>query len=145
MPPKMPPSAVPPHCISASTTDQPMVAPPTLHLGAAFGQHSTHRVASGGQWQRRLVDGVVGGRVCGGHGHHQPQLLDDHLQAGPLAFLLAPLCFSGRHLTQRQDRRGGGQYGVVWGGGGGWGGWTTLGWGIALGWLSVSVTIIGCV
>ena len=144
MPPKMPPSAVPPHCISASTTDQPMVAPPTLHLGAAFGQHSTHRVVSGGQWQRRLVDGVVGGRVCGGHGHHQPQLLDDHLQAGPLAFLLAPLCFSGRHLTQRQDRRGG----SVWGGvgwGGGWGGWTTLGWGIALGWLSVSVTIIGCV
>ena len=61
-----------------------MVAPPTLHLGATFGKHSTHRVASGGQWQRHLVDGVVGGRVRGGHGHHQLQLLDDVLQAGPM-------------------------------------------------------------
>ena len=130
MPPKMPPSAVPPHCISASTTDQPMVAPPTLHLGAAFGQYSTHRVASGGQWQRRLVDGVVGGRVRGGHGHHQPQLLDDHLQAGPLAFPLAPLCFSGRHMTLRGNIGGGVS---VWGGVGwvGWGGGHGPHWGWA--------------
>ena len=73
-------------------------------------------MASGGQWQRRLVDGVVGGRVRGGHGHHQPQLLNDDLQVAPLAFPLAPQFLWQRlvrRATQNNNRQGRG--------GGGWG------------------------
>ena len=67
-----------------STTGQPRLALPTPHLGAALGMHSNRGVGSDGQWQRCHVDGVVGGRVRGGHGHHQLQLLNDVLQAGPM-------------------------------------------------------------
>ena len=77
---------MPPHCISTSTTDQPIVAPPTQHLGQPWQAYSRHRVGSGSQRQRRLVDGVVDGRVRGGHGYHQPQLLNDDLQVAPPGF-----------------------------------------------------------
>lgn len=81
---------MPPHCISTSTTDQPIVTPPTQHLGQPWQAYIRHRVGSGSQRQRRLVDGVVDGRVRGGHGHHQPQLLNDAYKSPPLAFPLAP-------------------------------------------------------
>ena len=51
----------------------------TMHLVATVGQHRTYEVGGGGQWQRRLVDGVVGVRVRGGHGHHQLLPIDADL------------------------------------------------------------------
>ena len=77
-----------------------MLAPPAKHYGAAPNHHSTHGVGGGSHWQRLLVCGVVGGRVRGGHGHHQPQLLNDDLQVAPPAFPLAP-----QFLWQRLVRR----------------------------------------
>ena len=62
-----------------STTGHLMLAPPTTHHGAAPKQHGMHGVGGGDQWQRRLVGGVVGGRVHGGHGHGHQLLLEDGL------------------------------------------------------------------
>ena len=56
-----------------------MLAPPTTHHGAAPKQHDACGVGGGDQWQRRLVGGVVCGRVHGGHGHGHQLLLEDGL------------------------------------------------------------------
>ena len=62
-----------------STTGHLMLAPPTTHPGATPNRHSTHGIGGGGQWQRRLVGGVVGGGVRGGHRHGHQLLLEDGL------------------------------------------------------------------
>ena len=62
-----------------STTGNLMLAPPTTHHRAAPKQHGMHGVGGGDQWQRRLVGGVVGGRVHGGQGHGHQLLLEDGL------------------------------------------------------------------
>ena len=78
-PPKTPSSAVLPHRLPRPPRAYLMLAPPTTHHGAAPKQHDACGVGGGDQWQRRLVGGVAGGRVHGGHGHGHQLLLEDGL------------------------------------------------------------------